>query len=131
VRPSNSLSLRRKITLNWAHNAEIVFLIGPSGVSKSQIAAAHAAQLIEQKVRVKWFSAVALGQNQHQAKRDLDLMMVMTQLDKDEVLFIDVFTPWILVGLLIKPKKRNMDRFMTGSKAIIYDFGLIIICKTS
>lgn len=66
-----------------------VLLIGPSGGGKSHIAAALAAQLIEQNIRVKWFSAAGLGQSLQQAKRDLDLMTVMTRLDKYQVLDID------------------------------------------
>jgi DNA replication protein DnaC len=66
-----------------------VLLIGPSGVGKSHIAAALAYQLIEQNVRVKWFSAVALVQSLQQAKRDLELMIAMTRLDKYQVLVID------------------------------------------
>jgi DNA replication protein DnaC len=74
---------------DWAHRAGNVLLIGPSGVGKSHIAAALAHQLIEQAVRVKWFSAVALVQNLQQAKRDLDLMTAMTRLDKYQVLIVD------------------------------------------
>lgn len=74
---------------DWAHRAGNVLLIGPSGVGKSHIAAALAGQLIEQGVRVKWFSAVALVQSLQQAKRDLDLMTTMTRLDKYQVLIID------------------------------------------
>jgi DNA replication protein DnaC len=74
---------------DWAHHAGNVLLIGPTGVGKSHIAAAIAGQLIEQAVRVKWFSAVALVQSLQQAKRDLDLMTVMTRLDKYQVLVID------------------------------------------
>ena len=48
---------------DWAHRAENILLIGPSGVGKSHMAAAIAYQLIEQNVRVKWFSAVALVQS--------------------------------------------------------------------
>jgi DNA replication protein DnaC len=60
-----------------------------SGVGKSHMAAAIAYQLIEQNVRVKWFSAVALVQSLQQAKRDLELMTAMTRLDKYQVLVID------------------------------------------
>jgi DNA replication protein DnaC len=54
---------------DWVHHAGNVLLIGPSGVGKSHIAAALAAHLIEQKVRVKWFSAVALVQSLQQCSR--------------------------------------------------------------
>ena len=74
---------------DWAHQAGNVLLIGPSGVGKSHIAAAIAYQLIEQNVRVKWCSAVALVQSLQQAKRDLDLMTAMTRLDKYQVLIVD------------------------------------------
>lgn len=73
----------------WARHAENVLLIGSSGVGKSHIAAALAYQLIEQNVRVKWFSAVALVQSLQQAKRDLVLMTAMTRLDEYQVLLID------------------------------------------
>ena len=74
---------------DWAHQAGNVLLIGPSGVGKSHIAAALAHQLIEQNVRVKWFSATALVQSLQQAKRDLDLMTAMTRLNKYQVLIVD------------------------------------------
>jgi DNA replication protein DnaC len=78
-----------KDQMDWAHRAGNVLLIGPSGVGKSHIAAAIAGQLIEQAMRVKWFSAMALVQSLQQAKRDLDLMTAMTRLDKYQVLVID------------------------------------------
>jgi DNA replication protein DnaC len=83
------LVIALKDQTDWADHAGNVLLIGPSGVGKSHIAAAIAGQLIEQAVRVKWFSAVALVQSLQQAKRDLDLMTAMTRLDKYQVLVID------------------------------------------
>jgi DNA replication protein DnaC len=73
----------------WALQADNVLLIGPSGVGKSHIAAALGLHLIEQGVRVKWLQATALVQLLQQAKRDLDLMAVMSKLDKYRVLIID------------------------------------------
>lgn len=73
----------------WALQADNVLLIGPSGVGKSHIAAALGLQLIEKGVRVKWLQATALVQLLQQAKKDLDLMTVMSRLDKYRVLIID------------------------------------------
>ena len=43
--------------------------------------------------RVKWLQATALVQLLQQAKRDLDLMGVMSELDKYRVLIIDDIGP--------------------------------------
>ena len=73
----------------WALQADNVLLIGPSGVGKSHLAAALGLHLIEQGIRVKWLPATALVQVLQQAKKDLDLMTVMSRLDKYRVLIID------------------------------------------
>ena len=94
ILPELSASVQQQVIglkdqTDWAHDAGNVLLLGPSGVGKSHIAAAIAGQLIEQSVRVKSFSAVALVQSLQQAKRDLDLMIAMTRLDKYQVLVVD------------------------------------------
>ncbi len=73
----------------WALQADNVLLIGPSGVGKSHIAAALGLHLIEQGIRVKWFPATALVQLLQQAKKELDLMAVMSRIDKYRVLIVD------------------------------------------
>jgi len=73
----------------WALQADNVLLIGPSGVGKSHIAAALGLHLIEQGVRVKWLPATALVQLLQQARQGLDLMGVMSKLDKYRVLIMD------------------------------------------
>ena len=75
--------------IDWAHNADNVLLLGPSGTGKTHIANALGHRLIEQGVRCKLFPAIALVQHLQQAKRDLDLMMAMTRLDKYRVIIID------------------------------------------
>lgn len=78
-----------KDNTQWALQADNVLLIGPSGVGKSHIAAALGHHLIEQGIRVKWFSATDLVQKLQQAKQELDLMTFMSRLDKYRVLIID------------------------------------------
>jgi len=73
----------------WALQADNVLLIGPSGVGKSHIAAALGLHLIEQGVRVKWLSATALVQLLQQARQNLNLMEIMSKLDKYRVLIMD------------------------------------------
>jgi len=73
----------------WALQADNLLLIGPSGVSKSHLAAAISLHLIEQGIRVKWLTATSLVQLLQQAKKALDLMAVMSRLDKYRVLVID------------------------------------------
>jgi len=104
---------------DWAHRAGNVLLIGPSGGGKSHIAAAIASQLIEQNIRVKWFSAVAVAQSLLQAKRNLDLMTAMTRQDKYQVLIVDD------IGYVKKADAETQVLF--EFKAHRYESGSLII----
>ncbi len=75
--------------IGWSHSADNVLLMGPSGTGKTHIAAALGHALIERGVRCRLFTGVALVQLLQQAKRDLELMKIMTQLDKYRVIIID------------------------------------------
>ena len=86
---TQSVLAKLKQDTDWAHNADNVLLIGPSGTGKTHIASALGHQLIEQGVRCKLFPAIDLVQQLQQAKRDLDLMGAMTKLDKYRVIIID------------------------------------------
>ncbi|EAZ97076.1 IS21-like element helper ATPase IstB [Marinobacter sp. ELB17] len=88
-RPCNTALARLQQDSDWAHHADNVLLIGPSGTGKTHIANALGHQLTEQGVRCKLFPAIALVQHLQQAKRDLDLMTAMTRLDKYRVVIID------------------------------------------
>ena len=88
--PSNQAALAKlHQETDWAHNADNVLLIGPSGTGKTHIASALGHKLIDQGVRCKLFPAIELVQQLQLAKRDLDLMTAMTRLDKYRVIIID------------------------------------------
>lgn len=88
-RQNKALLAKLSQDLDWAHHAENILLIGPSGTGKTHIASALGYKLIEQGIRCKLFPAIALVQHLQQAKRELDLMSAMTRLDKYQVIIID------------------------------------------
>ena len=88
-RENKVLLTRLSQDIDWAHHADNVLLIGPSGTGKTHIASALGYKLIEQGIRCKLFPAIALVQQLQQAKRDLDLMTAMTKLDKYKAIIID------------------------------------------
>jgi DNA replication protein DnaC len=88
-KPNQAVLAKLQQDLSWAHDADNVLLIGPSGTGKTHIANALGHRLIEQGVRCKLFPAIALVQYLQQAKRDLDLMTAMTRLDKYRVIIVD------------------------------------------
>jgi DNA replication protein DnaC len=73
----------------WIERCQNLLLFGPSGVGKSHIAAAIGHALIEQGLRVRYYSASALVQELQAAKRALVLPETLTKMDKYRLLIID------------------------------------------
>ena len=88
-RTNQALIAKLHQDLSWAHHADNILLIGPSGTGKTHIANALGYRLIEQGIRCKLFPAIGLVQQLQQAKRELDLMSEMSKLDKYQVIIID------------------------------------------
>jgi DNA replication protein DnaC len=88
-KPNQGKVIKLQQDTGWSHSADNVLLMGPSGTGKTHIAAALGHALIERGVRCRLFTGVALVQLLQQAKRDLQLMKIMTQLDKYRVIIID------------------------------------------
>ena len=87
--PNQGKLARLRQDMDWTHSADNVLLLGPSGTCKTHIASALGYVLIEKGVRCKQFTAIGLVQLLQQAKQDLELMKIMTQLDKYRVIIID------------------------------------------
>ena len=88
-KPNQGKVIKLQQDIGWSHSADNVLLMGSSGTGKTHIAAALGHALIERGVRCRLFTGVALVQLLQQAKRDLELMKIMTQLDKYQVIIID------------------------------------------
>lgn len=74
---------------DWVERADNLLLFGPSGVGKTHMAAAIGHGLIEQGIRVRYFSAVALVQLLQQARNELRLDDALHKLDKYAVIILD------------------------------------------
>jgi len=76
-------------TRDWVERADNLLLFGPSGVGKTHLAAAIGHGLIEQGIRVRHFSAVALVQMLQLARNELRLDELLHKLDKYAVIIVD------------------------------------------
>lgn len=73
----------------WIDNAHNLLLFGASGLGKSHLAAAIGHALIEQGLRVRYYSASTLVQELQNAKQQLQLADALAKLDKYRLLIID------------------------------------------
>ena len=73
----------------WIDQAANLLLFGASGLGKSHIAAAVGHALIEQGLRVRYYSASSLVQELQAAKQALSLADALAKLDKYRLLVID------------------------------------------
>ncbi len=78
-------------TLDWTRHSRNVLLFGPSGVGKTHLAAAIGHGLIEQGVRVRYFTTTALVQQLQQARAQLRLEEALHRLDRYRTLILDDF----------------------------------------
>jgi len=76
-------------TRDWVDRADNLLLFGPSGVGKTHLAAAVGHSLIEQGIRVRYFSSVALVQMLQKARDELRLDDALHKLDKYAVIILD------------------------------------------
>lgn len=73
----------------WVKQAVNLLLFGPSGTGKTHLATGVAYALLEQGIRVKYFSAVNLVQQLQVARKELRLPEALTRLDRYAVLILD------------------------------------------
>jgi len=76
-------------TSDWVERADNLLIFGPSGVGKTHLAAAIGHNLIQQGIRVRHFSSVALVQMLQQARNELRLEDALHKLDKYAVIILD------------------------------------------
>lgn len=76
-------------SMQWVRQAVNLLLFGPSGTGKTHLAAGVAYALLEQGIRVKYFSAVNLVQQLQVARKELKLPETLTRLDRYAVLILD------------------------------------------
>ena len=74
---------------DWVDQAMNVLFFGPSGVGKSHLAAAIGHALIENSIRVKYFTATALVQQMQLARQELRLEQFFAKLDKYSAIVLD------------------------------------------
>ena len=78
-------------TSDWTRQARNLLLFGASGVGKTHLAAAIGHGLVEQSVRVRYFTTTALVQELQLARTELRLESALQKLDKYRVLILDDF----------------------------------------
>ena len=78
-------------TADWTRQSRNVLLFGPSGVGKTHLAAAIGHGLIEQGMRVRYFTTTTLVQQLQLAREQLRLEEALHKLDRYRALILDDF----------------------------------------
>nr|HID12282.1 AAA family ATPase [Anaerolineae bacterium] len=78
-------------TTDWTRQTRNILLFGASGVGKTHLAVAIGHGLVEQSVRVRYFTTTALVQELQLARTQLRLEDALQKLDKYRVLILDDF----------------------------------------
>jgi DNA replication protein DnaC len=78
-------------TADWTRQSRNVLLFGPSGVGKTHLAAAIGHGLIEQGVRVRYFTTTTLVQQLQLAREQMRLEDALHKLDRYRALILDDF----------------------------------------
>jgi DNA replication protein DnaC len=84
------LQIKQKVEkLEWLRKGHNILLFGASGLGKTHLACAIGLGLIEQSVRVKFTTSIAITQQLQREKETLGLEDALTKLDKYELLILD------------------------------------------
>ncbi|WP_088889855.1 IS21-like element helper ATPase IstB [Leptolyngbya ohadii] len=75
--------------MQWIMQGSNCLIFGPSGTGKTHLATAVARSALELGKRVKFFAATSLVQTLQQAKLNLTLPVMLTKLDRYDLLVID------------------------------------------
>jgi len=73
----------------WVRQGHNLIVFGPSGVGKTHLCAAISHAMLEQGLRVRYFTATELVQSLQRARQDFALPEALSKLDRFDIILID------------------------------------------